>query len=446
MSSIHDIVERIARAQGSAYIAPNAILTLDTRFHMRTLAMHLGASSQEADTMRDHELVAIYSVARKNGDAATDIVRKIIKQGAKMPPVLSAPAPQASVPPSDPLPYRTDVTMEAIEAKLESYHERLLDKVLDELPAAARAAINEEHTQQLRAALDTMRDEHDQHLAALPATIKAHIEALAPRKVEVVNPIAGSSVILDHTHAAFDETLAYCSTRIWPYLVGPAGSGKTTIAEQIAEALKLSFYFAAKVQSEFTLLGFINAAGDIVRTPFREAYEHGGVFLFDEVDGSNANALNAFNAALANSHCPFPDKSVDRHPDFIAIAAGNTFGRGADRQYVGRTQLDAATLDRFAVIEIEYDEELESRIATNAQWCAYVQAIRAEIMARNIRHICSPRATFNGSKMLAVGIEPNRVAEALVWKGMDSEQRAQIEQAYGVRNAWQSLTNTLEII
>lgn len=439
MSFIYDQVERIARAQGGSYIAPNAILEGSTRDHMRRLAVDLGASVMEADNMRDHELIAIYSVARKNGEAAQDIVRKITRQGAKMPAVLKAPG----VEPVEPV---GGVTMEALDAKLEHYHERLLDKVLDELPAAAKAAVGDETRASLTAAMFDMKSELAAYTATLPDTIKAHIEALAPRKVEVVNPVAGSSVILDHTHAAFDETLAYCSTRIWPYLVGPAGSGKTTIAEQIAQALKLSFYFAAKVQSEFTLLGFINAAGDIVRTPFREAYEHGGVFLFDEVDGSNANALNAFNAALANSHCPFPDRSVDRHPDFIAIAAGNTFGRGADRQYVGRTQLDAATLDRFAVIEIEYDEELESRIATNAQWCAYIQAVRAEIMARNVRHICSPRATFNGSKMLAVGIEPNRVAEALVWKGLDSEQRAQIEESYNVRDKWQSLTNTLEII
>ena len=30
--------------------------------------------------------------------------------------------------------------------------------------------------------------------------------------------------------------------------------------------------------------------------------------------------------------------------------------------YVGRNQLDGATLDRFAVIEFEYDEEIEKNL------------------------------------------------------------------------------------
>jgi cobaltochelatase CobS len=40
----------------------------------------------------------------------------------------------------------------------------------------------------------------------------------------------------------------------------------------------------------------------------------------------------------------------------------NTFGTGADRQYVGRNQLDESTLDRFRIgqIERDYDSEIVS--------------------------------------------------------------------------------------
>ncbi|MCH7728630.1 MAG: hypothetical protein IH991_19420, partial [Planctomycetes bacterium] len=73
--------------------------------------------------------------------------------------------------------------------------------------------------------------------------------------------------------------------------------------------------------------------------------------------------LVVVNAALANGHLRLPDgTTVDRHADFVCAAAANTFGTGADRQYVGRNQLDAATLDRFAACRLafDYDVDLET--------------------------------------------------------------------------------------
>lgn len=212
-----------------------------------------------------------------------------------------------------------------------------------------------------------------------------------------------------------------------PFLVGPAGSGKTTLAEQIAKAMKLKFYMAARVTDEFKLLGFINVHGDVNRTQFRDAYEHGGIFLFDEVDASEPDAVTTLNAALSNGYCDFPDGMVMRHKDFHAIAAGNTFGRGADRQYVGRNQLDAATLDRFDIFEVDYDEQFELEIAGNAEWTRYVQKVRAAVAEAKVRHVVSPRASIRGAKLLAGGMERSVVEEACVWKGLDATNRQRVE-------------------
>ena len=110
------------------------------------------------------------------------------------------------------------------------------------------------------------------------------------------------------------------------------------------------------------ITGYMDATGDYVRTAFRNAFEHGGVFLFDEVDNGNANALGVVNSALANGSMAFPDGMVKRHPDFLCVASANTYGRGADRQYVGRQALDAAFMDRFEVIHVDYDEALEEAL------------------------------------------------------------------------------------
>ena len=60
----------------------------------------------------------------------------------------------------------------------------------------------------------------------------------------------------------------------------------------------------------------------------------------------------------------FPGHStaIDMHPDFKVVCAGNTFGSGSTLQYTGRNKLDAATLDRFMIIEWDYDKELEKNL------------------------------------------------------------------------------------
>lgn len=254
----------------------------------------------------------------------------------------------------------------------------------------------------------------------------AKLSRVAEIKVNNAPPIK-----LEVAHNALPDLVTMVVAGTSPMLVGPAGSGKTTLCEQVATVLERKFYLESRVTSEFKLLGFIDAAGHVVRTQFREAYEHGGVFLLDEVDASDPDALTAFNSALANGLAAFPDGLVRRHEDFVAIAAGNTFGRGADRQYVGRNQLDAATLDRFVIIEVDYDEMLELELSGDVEWARHCQKVRKAIELEKVRHIVSPRASIAGAKLLAAGLERDKVEEAVIWKGLDGAQRSRVVHRMG---------------
>jgi hypothetical protein len=270
----------------------------------------------------------------------------------------------------------------------------------------ASPQIDEEAVRQIvddatAAKLATVEQSVADALATVEPKLQGMIEA-ATRRVEIT--VANAPAIkIEQAHNMLEPVLKAVTAGVTPMLVGPAGSGKTTLARQIAEALNRPFYMAARVTSEYKLTGFIDAAGKAVQTDFRRAYEKGGVFLFDEIDASDADALTAFNAPLANDVADFPDGQVNRHPDFVAIAAGNTFGRGASREYVGRQQLDAATLDRFTVFEVDYDEALELAIAGNEDWTRYVQKVRKAVEREKVRAIVSPRASISGAKLLAAG-------------------------------------------
>lgn len=251
-------------------------------------------------------------------------------------------------------------------------------------------------------------------------------------------------------HHKFPLLAAAVAARVNVMLVGPAGSGKTTAVEKVAQALGLQFYATGAVSSEYKLTGFIDAQGRIVSTAFRKAFEHGGLFLFGETDASMPGALLAFNTALANEWMDFPDGVVKKHPDFRVVADANTFGTGADRQYVGRNKLDAASLDRYAVIEWGYDEALEASLvgaqapegapvpqsikplsegeaqAQAINWLGRVQKIRKAVNDLKVLHVVSPRATINGSKLLAAGWSWSDTEEAVIWKGLDADTKTKV--------------------
>jgi hypothetical protein len=232
-------------------------------------------------------------------------------------------------------------------------------------------------------------------------------------------------------HKLFAKALTVANQNIPLCLVGPAGSGKTTVCEQIAHALELPFYMNGAVSGAHEYLGYCDAQGRYQTTPFRQAFEHGGLYLADEIDGSDAAAPLVLNSALANGHMPFPDQAlpVPRHPNFHMIAAANTYGQGADRVYVGRNQLDGATLDRFFFLDFGYDEKLERTLCGNDSWCDRVQSLRAGAFKEKARVIISPRASINGAKMLAAGMSRDDVEQGLVWKNVDADLRRRIETA-----------------
>lgn len=234
-------------------------------------------------------------------------------------------------------------------------------------------------------------------------------------------------------HPNTQDLMAVISLRMNAMLVGPAGSSKTTAAIKAAETLGLPFY-APPLGPDTTasqLYGYRDAHGNVVRTQLREAWEHGGVCLFDEFDILPAPVAGCTNMITGNDRVGFPDGVIKKHADFVLIVTANTFGTGATRQYVGRQKLDAATLDRFVMMDWPYCEALEQAITINRFWTNYVQAARAAAQELGILHVISPRASINGGKLLACGFEPARVVKMVIWKGLDQVSIDKIEAKIG---------------
>lgn len=220
-----------------------------------------------------------------------------------------------------------------------------------------------------------------------------------PKRIEVTSP-AGNKVIEGIVHERFEDVLKLVGADIPVFLTGPAGSGKNVICKQVSEALSTEFYFSNAVTQEYKLTGFIDANGNYHETQFYKAFTGGGIFMLDEIDASTPEVLVILNAAIANRYFDFPTGRVTAHEDFRIIAAGNTYGTGADIEYTGRYQLDAASLDRFAIIEIGYSEAIEEAVAGgDRELVDFIRNFREAILAAKIKFVVSYRSIERLSKL-----------------------------------------------
>lgn len=255
-------------------------------------------------------------------------------------------------------------------------------------------------------------------LAEVHKEFDEKIANVVPREVIVKTPTQVNTV---HgvTHEQFETVLAFVNANEPVYLYGPAGTGKNVLCKQIAEALGLDFYSSNAVTEEFKLTGFIDANGVYHETEFYKAFTKGGLFMLDEMDASIPEVLIILNSAIANRYFEFPTGRVDAHPDFRVISAGNTVGTGATYAYNGRNQLDSASLDRFAMIPIDYDERIElDNAGGDKDLVKFIHAMRKASEKAGILFTLTYRGIGRLSKMIEL-IGLDKAMQYCIIRGMD---------------------------
>jgi hypothetical protein len=168
-------------------------------------------------------------------------------------------------------------------------------------------------------------------------------------------------------HRAMPYVLRLIKARVPVYLVGPAGTGKSRLASDLADVLGLPFEQVPCAEGiSVAWFSGRNMPSGFIETGWIRRYRDGGVFLLDEIDAADSNTATLLNGALAGSRFDNPVADgergiIERHERFIPIAAANTMGTGADANYTARNRLDAATLDRFRMgrVRIGYDRRVE---------------------------------------------------------------------------------------
>lgn len=157
----------------------------------------------------------------------------------------------------------------------------------------------------------------------------------------------------------------------YPFLLGPKGCGKSSVARELADALGMKFYAfnmgqAFKPKRMFVGGLIIGGEGktEAVRSEFFNAFtsaEPTLIFL-DELTRTPAVAANFLMTVLDRQQSYLYDEDggirYDKGKDVLFIAAGNT-----GFAYVAAQRLDTAFEDRFVKIQLDYlTPEEEARL------------------------------------------------------------------------------------
>jgi cobaltochelatase CobS len=216
------------------------------------------------------------------------------------------------------------------------------------------------------------------------------------------------------------------------FLTGDAGTGKSTIAAAVAEALDLPFHSlnCSGGLTEGALVGRMTpnlSTGEMTYTPgpLVQSYRDGGVFILDELDGADENVLLALNtiADAPRWHAP-NGEVIERHPNHILLGAGNTYGTGASRIYSGRTQLDGAFLNRWLTVSVDYDTDLERSLCVTPEIVERIQSARAAIRSRGLRRWLTTRDILKADALVCQAGESVRDALLEITEGWTSEDRS----------------------
>lgn len=271
-----------------------------------------------------------------------------------------------------------------------------------------------------------------------------------PVTVEVKRP-TGETVEVKGAHFMFARLCHLLASGVMVYLYGPAGTGKTTALMQAAKAVNgQGFELDTMDRSTFksAILGYMDARGEYVSTPFIRGYQRGAVTIFDECDYAPAAVQGLLNTALANGHAPTANGLVERGEGFAFAGAGNTPMRPTPA-YPDRENGAPAFMDRLYFMHWPQDPAIECRAAglpcpkvperalatcTPGEWVRWLQAVRAftEKNAPTLSRFTGQRAALEGLRLLALGETPAEVADGLVFKGADPVLVAKVLAAHPV--------------
>ena len=173
------------------------------------------------------------------------------------------------------------------------------------------------------------------------------------------------------------------------YFYGPTQSGKTTIADLLVKVVQTELLDGGKITEEHSITSYNDVRGVFDENALFYALYYGKTIFYDELDNGNPDnliVLGTFSSKLVNK-IDHPEKEVTVqfakrrfvpiNANARIIAAGNTTGKGRNREHSSRSKMDEASLERMVPIFVGYSSEVEQKIfGRNTEWFEFFNFFR----------------------------------------------------------------------
>lgn len=205
------------------------------------------------------------------------------------------------------------------------------------------------------------------------------------------------------------------------YIWGHAGTGKTTLLEQVASRTcrpMLRVQHTVNTEESHLLGQWVARGGEthFELGPLALAMKYGWLYLADEYDFALPSVLAVYQPILEGKSLVIKEadaanRIVRPHPNFRFAATGNTNGCGDETGlYQGTSIQNAANYDRFGmVIQMRYMKpELETIILVNQSGIDesdakkivdFANRVRESYDGNKISNTISPRTLINAAKL-----------------------------------------------
>lgn len=205
------------------------------------------------------------------------------------------------------------------------------------------------------------------------------------------------------------------------YVWGHAGTGKTTMLEQICartERPMLRIQHTVNTEESHIVGQWVARAGEthFELGPLALAMKHGWTYLADEYDFALPSVLAVYQPVLEGKSLVIKEadaanRIIKPHPNFRFLATGNTNGSGDETGlYQGTSIQNAANYDRYGmVLQVRYMKpDLEQKILVNQTGISlddakkivdFANRVRESYEGNKISSTISPRTLINAAKL-----------------------------------------------
>ena len=239
----------------------------------------------------------------------------------------------------------------------------------------------------------------------------------------------------------FPNLAAAVRARLNVILSGPAGTGKSRAAREIANDIGLPCFVtdcrAGMTRADFFYCRSI-AGGDTAweLAPFLSHVQEPGVSCLNEPFALDPETLLGFNALLEEREMETPLGLIKVHDEHVFVLAANIAGRSESRTYRGAQAQDASVLSRCVSIRTVYDPLVEGNIAAAylpkadaKALCQAVQDMRAALDRAQIAHDVTPRVYKQIAGLVGQGLTLQEAARLVLMGPLEPSEVAKIQSS-----------------